>query len=84
MSESELMIFIYIHIERYIYSCVWVYLFVCVCVSVCVSAYSSGKGQDWGVALGPPTADPTPSLKYPAPPSLPTPYPALCFPPHSW
>ena len=54
----------------YIFMCMGVSMCVCVCecLCVCVSAYSSGKGQGWRVALRPPTADPTPSLKCPAPP----------------
>ena len=47
--------------------CMGVSMGVCECLSV----YSSGKGQDWRVALGPPTADPSPSLKCPAPPLCP-------------
>ena len=58
-------IYIYIHVYGCIYVCVRE------CMYVCVSVYSSGKGQDWKVALGSPTADPTPSLKYPAPPLCP-------------
>lgn len=52
-----------------------IYIFICMGVSMgvceCLSVYSSGKGQDWRVALGPPTADPSPSLKCPAPPLCP-------------
>ena len=72
-------------LHLYIYSCVWVYLCVCervyVCLCVCVLFWKgSGLESCTWVSHCRPHSLP----QVPCTPSLPTPYPGLCYPPHSW
>lgn len=70
-------IYIYIHVYGCIYVCVWVY--VCLCVCVLFWKRSGLESCPWVSHCRPHSLPQVPRT-----PSLPTPYPALCSPPHSW